>query len=218
VSGQLHDPAALPQGKDPRHPLDPGTGQDDKKKLKFFTLPGFELRPLGGPARSQSRTQIHYEAIWTELCKPQDFWFKTLMPKWCMAYMETEMNVDGPLEIVTAVGIDSPSSCDITPCSPLRVNRPFGRSYSRHSGIVRVIARQLPWGTRKRFVVKDYYIAVILTNFMELNPSWEAASCADTQERCISTQYSQEPSICPYPGPDQSTQHNSNLSKIKLSP
>jgi hypothetical protein len=32
----------------------PRAGQDDMEKWKFLTLPGFELRPLGRPVRSQS--------------------------------------------------------------------------------------------------------------------------------------------------------------------
>jgi hypothetical protein len=32
----------------------PRAGVDDVEKRKFLTLPGLELRPLGGPARSQS--------------------------------------------------------------------------------------------------------------------------------------------------------------------
>jgi hypothetical protein len=32
--------------------VDLRAGLDDLEKRKFFTLPGFELRPLGRPARS----------------------------------------------------------------------------------------------------------------------------------------------------------------------
>jgi hypothetical protein len=34
--------------------MGPITGMDDVEKRKFLTLPGFDLRPLGRPARSQS--------------------------------------------------------------------------------------------------------------------------------------------------------------------
>jgi hypothetical protein len=34
--------------------VDPITGLDDVEKRKILPLPGLELRPLGGPARSQS--------------------------------------------------------------------------------------------------------------------------------------------------------------------
>jgi hypothetical protein len=34
--------------------VNPRTGLDDAEKLKFLTLSGLELRPLGRPARSQS--------------------------------------------------------------------------------------------------------------------------------------------------------------------
>jgi hypothetical protein len=34
--------------------VDPRAGLDDSDKRKFLTLPGFELRPLSRPARSQS--------------------------------------------------------------------------------------------------------------------------------------------------------------------
>jgi hypothetical protein len=51
VSGQLHAPAALPNGE--RAPethwiggwVDPSAGLDDMEKWKFFTLPGLELQP-----------------------------------------------------------------------------------------------------------------------------------------------------------------------------
>jgi hypothetical protein len=56
----------------------------------------------------------------------------------------------------------------------------------------------------------DYFI-MFLTNFMELSPSWEATSCAVTQELSPknidpkgSLQCSQESSTCLYLGPDQS--------------
>jgi hypothetical protein len=35
--------------------VDPRAGLDDVKKRKFLTLLGLELRPLGCPARNQSR-------------------------------------------------------------------------------------------------------------------------------------------------------------------
>jgi hypothetical protein len=55
VSGQLHDPAALP----PRTHwvgvwVGPRTGLDHVEKRKFLTLLGLELQPLSRPARSQS--------------------------------------------------------------------------------------------------------------------------------------------------------------------
>jgi hypothetical protein len=34
--------------------VDPSVDLDDGEKRKFVTLPGFELRPLGRPARRQS--------------------------------------------------------------------------------------------------------------------------------------------------------------------
>jgi hypothetical protein len=34
---------------------------DNMEKRKFLTLPGFELQPLGRPARSQSLYQLHSE-------------------------------------------------------------------------------------------------------------------------------------------------------------
>jgi hypothetical protein len=42
VSGELHEPAALPPGKSPRYPLDrswvdPGGGLDDMEKRKFLS-------------------------------------------------------------------------------------------------------------------------------------------------------------------------------------
>jgi hypothetical protein len=41
--------------------MDPRAGLDDVEKRKFFlTLPGFQLRPLGRPARSQSLYRLCY--------------------------------------------------------------------------------------------------------------------------------------------------------------
>jgi hypothetical protein len=55
---------------------------------------------------------------------------------------------------------------------------------------------------------------------MELSPSWEAASCAATQELQhfmepeTSLLCSQKPSIRPYPGLDQYSPYHPTLSKI----
>jgi hypothetical protein len=57
MSGQFHDPVALPPGK--RAPgshcvggwVDPRACLDDVKR-KFLTLPGLELRTQGRPART----------------------------------------------------------------------------------------------------------------------------------------------------------------------
>jgi hypothetical protein len=38
----------------------PRTGVNDVEKKKFLTLPGLELQPLGGPARSQSLYRLRY--------------------------------------------------------------------------------------------------------------------------------------------------------------
>jgi hypothetical protein len=40
--------------------VDPRAGLDDVEKRKFLPLPGLELRPLGRPARSQSRYRLSY--------------------------------------------------------------------------------------------------------------------------------------------------------------
>jgi hypothetical protein len=40
--------------------VDPRAGLDDVEKRKFLTLPGLELRPLGGPALSQSLHRLRY--------------------------------------------------------------------------------------------------------------------------------------------------------------
>jgi hypothetical protein len=40
--------------------VDPKTGLDEGEKRKFLPLPGFELRPLGCPARSQSLYRLPY--------------------------------------------------------------------------------------------------------------------------------------------------------------
>jgi hypothetical protein len=40
----------------------PTAGLDDVENIKFFDLPGLELRPLGRPARSQSLYRLSYPA------------------------------------------------------------------------------------------------------------------------------------------------------------
>jgi hypothetical protein len=40
--------------------MGPRTGVGDVEKRKFLTLPGFELRSLGLPARSQSLYRLSY--------------------------------------------------------------------------------------------------------------------------------------------------------------
>jgi hypothetical protein len=47
----------------------PRTGVDDVEKIKFLTILGLELRPLGRPARSQSLYQLRY---------PGSFWGGTI--------------------------------------------------------------------------------------------------------------------------------------------
>jgi hypothetical protein len=48
--------------------VDPIAGLDDVKKRKFLTLTGFELRPLGRPARSQSLYRLRYPGYLTLFC------------------------------------------------------------------------------------------------------------------------------------------------------
>jgi hypothetical protein len=44
----------------------PTAGLDDVEKRKFLTLPGFELRPLGRPAFSQSLYRLRYPGSWND--------------------------------------------------------------------------------------------------------------------------------------------------------
>jgi hypothetical protein len=70
VIGQLHASAALPPGE--RAPgthliggsVGPKAGLDDTEKWKFMTVPGFEIRPLGHPALSQSLYRLRYRRSW----------------------------------------------------------------------------------------------------------------------------------------------------------
>jgi hypothetical protein len=66
VSGPRHATVVLPPGQ-----IVPGThwigvwvgpraGLNIMQKLKFLSLPGLELRPLGRPARSQSLYRLRY--------------------------------------------------------------------------------------------------------------------------------------------------------------
>jgi hypothetical protein len=56
VSGQLHDPAALPPGKHPRYPLDRRLGGSqwrpwrDSEGKKAFTIPAGIRTPVVQPA------------------------------------------------------------------------------------------------------------------------------------------------------------------------
>jgi hypothetical protein len=64
VSDQLHAPAALLRGKNSGIHwiggwVDPTAGLV-VVKLKFLSLPGLELRPLGRPTRSQSLYRLRY--------------------------------------------------------------------------------------------------------------------------------------------------------------
>jgi hypothetical protein len=66
VNGQIDPSAALPPGE--RTPgahwigswVGPRAGLDDVEKIKLLTLPELELRPLSGPARSQSLYRLSY--------------------------------------------------------------------------------------------------------------------------------------------------------------
>jgi hypothetical protein len=64
VSGQLHAPAALPPGKEPPRThwiggcVGPRAYLDDVEKIKFFNLPGLELRPFALPGRNQSLSRL----------------------------------------------------------------------------------------------------------------------------------------------------------------
>jgi hypothetical protein len=42
----------------------PITGLDDVEKIKFLTLPGLELRPLGRPDRSQSLYRLLFQCMY----------------------------------------------------------------------------------------------------------------------------------------------------------
>jgi hypothetical protein len=43
--------------------VNPRAGVDDLEKIKFFTLPGLELRTLGRPVRSQSLSRLLFNAV-----------------------------------------------------------------------------------------------------------------------------------------------------------
>jgi hypothetical protein len=66
VSGQLLAPAALPPRERASSThwiegwVDPRAGLDNMQKWKFLILLGFELRPLGRPARIQSLYRLCY--------------------------------------------------------------------------------------------------------------------------------------------------------------
>jgi hypothetical protein len=65
MSGQLHVPAALPPEKEPGTHwiggwVGPRASLGNVKKKKLLTLPGLELRPLGGPALRQSLYRLRY--------------------------------------------------------------------------------------------------------------------------------------------------------------
>jgi hypothetical protein len=43
--------------------VDPRAGLDDMEEWKFLTLPGFEVRTLGLPARSQPMCRLRYPRL-----------------------------------------------------------------------------------------------------------------------------------------------------------
>jgi hypothetical protein len=65
VSGQIHAPAALPQGKSPRYPLYKRLGGPQSRSGRHG--PGLEPRPLSRPARSQSLYRLRYPGSWQML-------------------------------------------------------------------------------------------------------------------------------------------------------
>jgi hypothetical protein len=76
VSGKLDAPAALPPGEGASGThwvggwVGPIAGLDDVEKRTFFTLPGFQLQPLGCLAHSQSLYQLRYPGSPITPCSP----------------------------------------------------------------------------------------------------------------------------------------------------
>jgi hypothetical protein len=66
VCGQLHAPAALSPGKEPRYPLDRRLGRPQSQsghggeEKDSQSSPGIEPRPSDYPARSQSLHRLGY--------------------------------------------------------------------------------------------------------------------------------------------------------------
>jgi hypothetical protein len=61
VSGQLHAPAALPPEKEPPVPIGgPQSRSGRRGEEKILDPTGFELQPLGRPARRQSLYRLRY--------------------------------------------------------------------------------------------------------------------------------------------------------------
>jgi hypothetical protein len=60
MSCQLHNPAALLLGNDPPAPIREEAGWARHGEVTIFAPPGFKLRPLGRPARSQSLYRLPY--------------------------------------------------------------------------------------------------------------------------------------------------------------
>jgi hypothetical protein len=53
--------------------VDPRAGLDDVEKIKFLTLPGLELRPLGHPVHSQSLTNYAILALFRKTFRLTNF-------------------------------------------------------------------------------------------------------------------------------------------------
>jgi hypothetical protein len=56
--------------------VDSRTGLDDVEGRKFLTITGFELRPLGSPARSQSLYRIRSSGSLLHVCREDKLRFK----------------------------------------------------------------------------------------------------------------------------------------------
>jgi hypothetical protein len=76
--------------------VNPRVDLDDVEKLKFFTLPGLELRPFGRPTRSKSVYRLRY--CCTYVCCSRVYKEDVLRMTICPSYS---------LEMVLNMGLDA---------------------------------------------------------------------------------------------------------------
>jgi hypothetical protein len=89
VSDQLTALSLYPVGKSPWYSLErrlggPRDGLYDVEKRKFLILPGFELRHLGRPARSQSLYRLSYPGSFVFYCSLRKMFYSSFTTYLCI--------------------------------------------------------------------------------------------------------------------------------------
>jgi hypothetical protein len=96
--------------------VDPRGGLDDLENKKFLTLPGLELRPLSRPAHSQSLYRLRYPG--------SDTYGHDVNISAC--------SLSAKKKIGMKTNLKRSNFWNITPRTPLKVNRSFGGTCRLH--------------------------------------------------------------------------------------